>query len=77
MYTVALMLIGDRFPPAALASANAAFVTIVEAGGLTGPIVTGAGMDALGPDGFMIVLAAAAGLFLCVAAWRSIRRGPD
>ena len=77
MYTVALMLIGDRFPPAALASANAAFVTIVEAGGMTGPIVAGAGMDAFGPDGFLIVLAAAAGLFLCVAAGCSIRRVPD
>lgn len=74
LYTVGLTLLGDRFPPAAFASANAAFVAVVEAGGLSGPILAGGAMDLLGHQGFMIVLAGAAGLFLCLAVWRGRRR---
>lgn len=74
IYTLALTILGDRFPPAALAGANAAVVAVYETGSVAGPIIGGAGMDAAGPQGLMWVLAGAAGLFLLFALYREIRR---
>ncbi len=75
-YTLALTMLGDRFPAASLASANAAFVAVFEVGGLSGPVLAGAGMDLFGDRGFLIVLAGAAGLFLVLATWRGFTRPP-
>lgn len=75
IYTLALTILGDRFPPAALAGANAAVVAVYETGSVTGPIIGGAGMDAAGPEGLMWVLAGSAGVFLIFALYRQIKRG--
>jgi MFS family permease len=74
IYTIGLTLLGDRFPAASLASANAAFVTVFEVGGLSGPILAGSAIDLLPGPGFMIVLAGSAALFLALAVWRGFTR---
>lgn len=71
IYTVALTLLGDRFPAASLASANAAIVAVYQFGSILGPPAGGFGMDLMGNDGLMYILAAAAGLFLLFGAYRS------
>lgn len=67
IYTMGLTLLGDRFEPARLAAANAAFVAIYELGSVLGPVAGGSGMDLLGPSGLMVVFAAVAALFLGLA----------
>ena len=67
-YTVGLTLLGQRFRPAELTAANAAFVMVFELGSFTGPIVTGAAMDLWDPHGFSAALAIACGVFLAIAA---------
>jgi len=74
LYTLALTMLGDRFPPAALAGANAAMVAVYELGATLGPLTGGRGMDAFGPDGLMWVLSGVAFLFLCLALVRSFFR---
>jgi MFS family permease len=70
IYTLALIILGDRFPPALVASANAAIVAVYQFGSILGQPVGGAGMDLFGNDGLMYVFIAAAALFLGFAAWR-------
>ncbi|VFU07281.1 MFS transporter [Methylocella tundrae] len=57
-YAVALGYLGSRYKGSELASANAAFVMLYSAGMLGGPPVMGVGMDALGPRGFFLSIAA-------------------
>src|SRR5215813_6614079 len=65
IYTLALGLMGERFAPADLSAANAAFVMMYEAGSVGGPILSGAAMDEWPFYGLPIVIAAAAAaLFL-------------
>lgn len=56
LYTVAIILLGDRFDAATLAGANAALVAMYELGGVSGPIMVGHAMDEYGPNGMPIVL---------------------
>ena len=56
LYTLCIILLGDRFDAATLAGANAALVSMYEIGGVTGPVVVGHAIDRLGPDGMPIVL---------------------
>ena len=74
IYTLALTILGDRFPPGLLAAANAAVVAIYQFGAILGQPAGGAGMDLFGPNGLMYVLSGAAFLFLGFAAWRSVVR---
>ncbi len=74
IYTLALTILGDRFPPAALAGANAAVVASYEVGSVAGPILSGAGKDLFGPEAIMALLALAAAVFLGCAAYRSLGR---
>ena len=71
IYSLALTILGDRFPPAALAGANAAVVGSYEVGSVAGPILSGVSKDLFGPEGIMALLALAAAAFLGVAAYRS------
>jgi MFS family permease len=65
IYTLALGLMGERFPTTELAAANAAFVMMYEVGSFFGPIVAGGAMDQWPLYGLPIVVAVAAGaLFL-------------
>ncbi len=74
IYTLALISIGGRFGAAELAGANAAMVALYETGSIFGPLAAGAGLDALGPPGFPLVLVAAAALFLVLALFRGWQR---
>lgn len=72
VYTLALIQLGDRFSGAQLLAGNAAFALLWGFGGLAGPPLGGAAMDAAGPDGLPLVLGLLyAGLFVAVA----LRRG--
>jgi MFS family permease len=67
-YTLGLALLGQRFPPADLAVANALFILAFEAGNVLGPASAGAAMDLWDPHGLLLALGLAAALFLAVAA---------
>ena len=58
LLAVGLTLLGTRFQGAGLAGANAAFVTLYNAGMVIGPPAVGTGFDLLRPHGFALVLAA-------------------
>ena len=69
-YTVALILLGQRFRGQELVNANAAFGILWGVGSLGGPLLGGVGMRLLNPDGLAYALALAAGGFLAVYHWR-------
>ena len=60
VYAVGLTLLGQRFSGANLVAASALLVAMYSLGSLTGPIVTGAAMDAWGVGAFPIFAAAVA-----------------
>ena len=55
-YTVALIVLGDRFEGSLLLAGNAAFALTWGVAGLVGPTATGAAMDLVGPQGLPLVL---------------------
>lgn len=70
MYTIGLVLLGERFRGGALGAANAGFVFMYGAGELISPAFAGAMMDRINPGGLMLALSAMAGSFLIFAAIR-------
>lgn len=70
LYAVGLTHLGARLSGNDLASANAAFIFMYSLGMLVGPAATGAGMDALGPQGLVVVPA----LILAGYAFFAFRR---
>lgn len=72
LYSVALMIIGDRFPAGLLAGANAAFVATFEMGSVSGPVTIGYAINWFGPNAMPAVLVAIC-LPLFVLAF--VRRG--
>ena len=56
LYTLCIIVLGDRFDAAGLAGANAALVAMYELGSVTGPVAVGHAMDRFGPDGLPMVL---------------------
>ncbi|WP_053239667.1 MFS transporter [Pleomorphomonas koreensis] len=75
LYAVGLTHLGARLSGADLASANAAFVFMYSAGMLVGPGLTGVGMDAMGPQGLVVVTVAILAGYAAFAA-RRIRAVP-
>ncbi len=73
MYTLGLALLGERFPSAQLAAANAAFVMIYEVGSITGPIISGAALDRWPGYGLPASVGIAATVFIVVALRRGSR----
>ncbi|MSP82665.1 MAG: MFS transporter [Alphaproteobacteria bacterium] len=71
VYTVALGLLGERFRPIELTTANAAFILFYNIGSGTGPLAAGTLMEAWRPEGLVVVVAAA-GLAVLIAG--SFRR---
>ncbi len=59
IYTAGLAGINDGFAPAEMASGTAAFSVLWYVGGLGGPMLAGAAMQAWGPHGMPAVIAAA------------------
>lgn len=70
LYTVGLAHLGSRFHGEDLAAANAAFIFCYSVGGLAGPAVIGAAMDAWNPNGFAVALA---GFFIAYLALVVVR----
>ncbi len=71
LYTIALALLGERFPAGELAAANALFVMVYEAGSLAGPVLAGGAMDVMGRQGMPLVAGLVAAIFLmAIAGWR-------
>ncbi|HSD35629.1 MAG TPA: MFS transporter, partial [Alphaproteobacteria bacterium] len=68
-YTVGLSLLGQAVPAAQFTAANASFIVFYELGSISGPVIGGAAMDALGPNGMLGLVAFAAAAFLVIAAF--------
>lgn len=73
MYTMALTELGARFAGAMLVAGNAAFALMWGVGGIAGPPLGGAAMDAIGPEGLPVVLGLLC-LGLAAAALLATRR---
>jgi len=66
-YTLGLSLLGARVKPAALASANSAFIFAYGIGSLIGPPLGGIGMDIVNPQGLMMSFAGFALLYWVIS----------
>jgi MFS family permease len=75
IYTLSLAVMGESFPRAELAGANAAFVIMYELGSVGGPFIGGGAMDLAGPQGLMFVLALIAVAYLAFIAFLRLSRG--
>ena len=70
-YTLGLAILGQRFDPRTLVSANAAFIACYGVGTLLGPPAVGALMDRLGPNALPTALGCvSACIFVCASAAR-------
>lgn len=78
VYTLSMIIVGQRFKGMQLMTANAAFGVLWGIGSLTGPLAAGFGMQLLNPDGLPLTIAIAAALFLTIflARRRPSRRSP-
>ena len=79
IYTLGVILVGERFKGALLAAATTLFTACWGAGTVIGPLLVGAGMDRFGADrmAFLVLLMFAVYLPLPVASWyRSRGRQP-
>jgi cyanate permease len=77
IYTLGVILVGERFKGALLAAATTLFTACWGAGTVIGPLLVGAGMDRFGSDrmALMVLLLFAVYLPLPVVSWyRSKRR---
>ncbi|MEB3438839.1 MFS transporter [Pseudomonas sp. A2] len=74
IYTLALVLIGQRFKGQDLVTANASVGLLWGVGSLVGPLVSGAAMN-VAAHGLPMALALMAGLFVCFARQSYRRRG--
>lgn len=72
VYTIALVILGERFRGAALATGNAAFGFFWGLGSLFGPALAGPAMDLWDPHGLPATLCAASLFFLALALYRRV-----
>lgn len=72
IYTLSLVILGERFKGAALVTGNAVFAAMWGVGGLTGTPLAGEAMQALGPYGLAMCLA---GVFVLLSV--AIALTPD
>ena len=73
-YPVALSLLGQNVPANQFASANASFIVFYELGSISGPVVGGAAMDILGPQGLPLAVGAVALAFIAIVFWEKRAR---
>lgn len=73
LYTVGLIWLGRVYAGGELAAANAAFALCYGVGQLIGPAAAGAAFSGAGPAGFMMALAAFAGVYLAFLAAFTLR----
>src|SRR5262249_50238226 len=77
-YALSLSLLGQTYPKAELASANAVFIMVYELGSVVGPVVSGSAMDAWDPHGFLLAIGLAGVIFLALAwLWHPPARAED
>ncbi len=74
IYSLSLILLGERFSGGRLAEANAAFVFIYGVGALIGPPLSGLAMDLWDPQGLMAVLGAVCAGYLALGLATAGRR---
>ena len=77
IYTLGVVLIGERFKGGQLAAATTAFSACWGAGTMLGPLLVGIGMDRLGNDSMVYVIFAMFAIYLPlpVVSWlNSLRR---
>jgi len=74
VYTIAMVLIGERFRGADLAAASALFGIMWGSGSVLGPSLGGLAMDFYGPHGLPLALALMFALFLPLPAGAWLRR---
>ena len=77
IYSLGLTLLGQRFTGADLVAAAALIVSMYSLGSLTGPIITGAAMDAWDVRAFPIVAAVVGLLYAFLVMLRLFVRGQD
>ncbi len=77
IYALGVILIGERFKGAMLASASTAFTASWAAGTVMGPFLVGAGMDHFGAERMTLIICCFFALYLPlpVAAWIRVVRG--
>jgi len=75
-YTVAMVMMGRSFSGADLVAVNAALVVVWGAGGIVGPMVAGAAVEAIGREGLpaTVVACSVAFLVLALIRYRATRR---
>ena len=74
LYTLGLAIIGDRFDGGSMVTANAAFIMAYGIGSLTGPAISGVGMDLLDPHGLLVVISLLALTYLLFLGLRKLQR---
>ena len=70
IYTVALVLMGQKFRGSQLAAGNAAFGLMWGVAGFAAPGISGVSMDYWDPHGFVVVMATVTALFLIASAFQ-------
>jgi MFS family permease len=79
IYTLGVILVGERFKGALLAAATTLFTACWGAGTVLGPLVVGLGMDWLGDERMALIIAALFAVYLPlpVISWYRGRKVPD
>ena len=78
LYALLLAYTNDYLNPEDMAAASGQLLFINGLGAITGPLITGYLMEAIGPSGFFLYLAIQLGALAIYAAWRMTQRAmPD
>lgn len=79
LYSLLLAYVNDYLEKSDMAAASAGLIFINGVGAISGPIITGWMMGAIGPAGFFLFMALIFGLLAGYAAWRMTqrRRAPE
>ncbi|MEG9861993.1 MAG: MFS transporter [Parvularculales bacterium] len=70
LYTVGLILVGQRFKGSNLALANAAYILLYSVGSLAGPVLGGVFMDIWDPHGLAVSMVLLTGIYILLAGYR-------
>jgi MFS family permease len=74
LYSLLLAYVNDYLDRADMAAASAGLIFINGLGAISGPIITGWMMGAIGPAGFFLFMALIYGVLALYAAWRMTQR---
>lgn len=69
IYTLGVVLVGERFKGALLAAATTLFTACWGAGTVIGPLLVGVGMDRFGPQHMALIILAMFALYLPLPLW--------